>query len=70
MSIWSVTSCTSIDRGRMHYDQPELHDLWLAQEKLPERTDNARGANNFRVLDRSDNDRSISVEDNQHHSAA
>jgi hypothetical protein len=46
MSVWSVTSCTSIDHGRMHYDFPELHDLWLGREKPPERSDNAPGVGN------------------------
>ncbi len=41
MNIWSVTSCTSVNRGRMHYDFPVLHDLWLAEEKLLERCGDA-----------------------------
>lgn len=70
MSIWSVTSCTSVDRGRMHYDFPDLHDLWLAREKLPERPDNARGAGNHHesnaLFTRSDNERTIDITGNQH----
>lgn len=69
MSIWSVTSCTSIDRGRMHYDQPELHDLWLAQEKLPERRDNAPGEWHP-SSERTDNEFTSTVADDQHSSAA
>ena len=74
MSVWSVTSCTSIDHGRMHYDFPELHDLWLGREKPPERSDNAPGVGNHHessVLTlRCDYERIISITGNQHNSAA
>ena len=74
MSIWSVTSCTSIDHGRMRYDFPELHDLWLAQEKILERPENARGSefpheSNALPL-RCDHERTSNITGNQHHSAA
>ncbi len=69
MSIWSVTSCTSVNRGRMHYDFPELHDLWLAQENPPERRDNALGERHP-SSERTDNEFTSNITDDQYVGAA